>query len=177
MPTRGPGSRCVTFLVRAGERLLASGLRGVQGGKSREFLTSPESCTIDQAAHGEPTERLGRSPTWRQLVRTCEVEESTTVFAELGRSCGETNVVPGLPERWCFAPGCFHGVSEVKGSFRIAGSHGMIDALNRRDAWTEDRRFICEVGVRPNGGRLSLGEQIGRACRTTGQDRGTGRLE
>jgi len=70
-----------------------------------------------------------------------------------------------------------HGVSEVKGSFRIAGSHGMIDTLNPGDAWTEDRRFICEVGVRTNGGRLSLGEQIGRACRTTGQDRRTGRIE
>src|SRR5439155_16604521 len=61
-------------LVRSGERLLASGFREVQGGQSREFLTSPASCTIDQAPHGEPTERLGRSPTWSQLVSTCEVE-------------------------------------------------------------------------------------------------------
>jgi hypothetical protein len=52
----------------------------------------------------------------------------------------------------------------VKGSFRIAGSHGMIDTLNPGDAWTEDRRFICEVGIRANSGRLSLG--AGRPART-----------
>jgi len=90
-------------------------------------------------------------------------------------SCGETNVVTRLPRTLVPLPSVVAlVVSEVKGSFRIAGSHALIYRLNnpvtrgpRSPPTLRSRRSYERRPPQPR-------EQSGRACRTnrlgTGRD-------